>query len=378
MDDFAKRTCIGEEGCIPVRYLWTDAFAVCNFLELFRKSGEADYREKALQLVDQVHHILGKHRSDDIRSGWISGLDEKEGELHPTIGGLRIGKKDNERKRDEPYDERKEWDQDGQYYHYLTKWIYALGFVYDVTGDTKYIRWALELAKSAYEKFTYTTPIGSKRMYWKMSIDLTYPLVPSMGQHDALDGFIIYTQLKQKLLQRKSISESIDLDPAIESLYHISRSISWESDDPLGIGGLLSDACILTKLIAQKGRIDLSDMLNLLLEQGLRGLEKFMHTGSLKYPAHYRLPFREFGLSIGLHGVPKMKLMVERHAGRFTEPLHTVKMLDAMRAYLPLCGYIEKFWLNRENQKSPTWRDHLDINAVMLASSLDPDAVLGI
>lgn len=33
-------------------------------------------------------------------------------------------------------------------------------------------------------------------MYWKMSIDLSSPLVPSMGQHDPLDGLITYLQLQ--------------------------------------------------------------------------------------------------------------------------------------------------------------------------------------
>ena len=96
MTEFSKRTCIKGEACTPVRYLWTDAFAVCNFLELFHQTGKEHYKEEALMLVDQVHHVLGKHRSDDLRSGWISGLGNEEGESHPTIGGLRIGKKQNE------------------------------------------------------------------------------------------------------------------------------------------------------------------------------------------------------------------------------------------------------------------------------------------
>ena len=56
--------------------------------------------------------------------------------------------------------------------------------------------WAVELAKTAHARFTYMPASGGrKRMYWKMSIDLTYPLVPSMGQHDPLDGLITYQQL---------------------------------------------------------------------------------------------------------------------------------------------------------------------------------------
>ncbi|MEM2352169.1 MAG: hypothetical protein QXT26_07155, partial [Thermoproteota archaeon] len=62
----------------PGRYLWTDSFAVCNFLDLYRRKCNIRY--------------LGRHREDDSRRGWISGLSEEEGWRHPTLGGLRIGK----------------------------------------------------------------------------------------------------------------------------------------------------------------------------------------------------------------------------------------------------------------------------------------------
>jgi len=87
MTDFADRTgLVGERP--PRRYLWTDAFAVCNFVGLTHRTGDKTYRELALRLVDQVHHVLGRHRADDPRAGWISGLSEEEGERHPTRGGL--------------------------------------------------------------------------------------------------------------------------------------------------------------------------------------------------------------------------------------------------------------------------------------------------
>ena len=108
---------------------------MCNFLELHRQTGDEEYKDLALRLVDQVHHVLGRHREDDTRTGWISGLSEEEGRRHPTAGGLRIGKGMNERNPREPYDERLEWDRDGQYYHYLTKWMHALNRVSRVTGN---------------------------------------------------------------------------------------------------------------------------------------------------------------------------------------------------------------------------------------------------
>ena len=97
MMEFARETGLSPARKSPRRYLWTDAFAVCNFLGLYHQAGEETYLNLALQLVDQVHHTLGRHRGDDSRTGWISGLDEQEGRKHPTQGGLRIGKELKER-----------------------------------------------------------------------------------------------------------------------------------------------------------------------------------------------------------------------------------------------------------------------------------------
>ncbi|MBN1234582.1 MAG: hypothetical protein JW999_00860 [Methanotrichaceae archaeon] len=42
----------------------------------------------SLSLVDQVHRTLGRHRDDDPRRGWISGLESREAEQHPTAGAF--------------------------------------------------------------------------------------------------------------------------------------------------------------------------------------------------------------------------------------------------------------------------------------------------
>ena len=76
---FADATGLSAAENPPRRYLWTDAFAVCNFLELFRRTGEERFRRLAADLIDQVHRILGRHRGDDHRTGWISGLGGREG-----------------------------------------------------------------------------------------------------------------------------------------------------------------------------------------------------------------------------------------------------------------------------------------------------------
>lgn len=178
MDAFAERT--GLTSSRPdVRYLWTDAFAVCNCLTLFRRTGSEKYRDLVILLVERVHHVLGRYRDDDPRTGWISGLAETEGALHPTAGGLRIGKRLRERGPDEPYDAALEWDRDGQYYHYLVRWMHALGRMGVVLADARYHAWAVELAKAAHGAFVYAPAGGGrKRMVWKMSTDLSRALVP--------------------------------------------------------------------------------------------------------------------------------------------------------------------------------------------------------
>jgi hypothetical protein len=228
MADFSDRTGLTTGSHDTKRYLWTDAFAVCNFLELFLQTGEEQYKEEALVLVDQVHAVLGRHRDDDSRSGWISGLDGEEGKLHPTAGGLRIGKKSNERQADEPYNDRLEWDQDGQYFHYLTKWMHALNRVAQVSGNQQYNRWALELAKTAHAQFTHISLTSqTKQMYWKMSIDLSRPLVSSMGQQDALDGLITYLQLMATAVDDPEMSERLNLGTEISETMSMCEEMNW-------------------------------------------------------------------------------------------------------------------------------------------------------
>ena len=123
---FAEKTGLAPGSGSTVRYLWTDAYAVCNFLELHRRTNDGNYLQLAVDLVGQVHETLGRHRQDDSREGWISGMSEREGRLHPTAGGLRIGKTLPDRRRHEPADAALEWDRDGQYFHYLTKWMHPL------------------------------------------------------------------------------------------------------------------------------------------------------------------------------------------------------------------------------------------------------------
>ena len=69
------------------RYLWTDAFGLVLLVPSTRTSGNAASLTEAERLVAEVDHVLGRPR------------------------GIRIGEKP---------------DRDGQYFHYLAMWLYAL------------------------------------------------------------------------------------------------------------------------------------------------------------------------------------------------------------------------------------------------------------
>jgi hypothetical protein len=378
MMEFADLTGVSPVGRTPRRYLWTDSFAVCNFLELHRQTRDEEYKHLALRLVDQVHHVLGRHREDDKRNGWISGLSEEEGRGHPTAGGLRIGKGMNERNRREPYDESLEWDRDGQYYHYLTKWMHALNRVSRASGNPTYNEWAIELARAAHARFVYLpSRFSAKRMYWKMSIDLSRPLVPSMGQHDPLDGLITYRQIQAAAKRDKKSRAGQDLESEIAEMVQICEGKTWDTDDPLGIGGLLCDAYRSAQLSVIQGSEE-NDLLATLLESSLRGLGHFARGSLLMSPADHRLAFRELGLSIGLRAVQRLQGLIKGRPERFGKghPVHT-KMKSLMR-YIPLCEGIEKFWLDPASRDNETWRAHREINMVMLATSLAPDGFLTI
>jgi hypothetical protein len=366
MSDFARRTGLEPANTEPRRYLWTDAFAVCNFLSLYRITEDEKFRSLALQLVDQVHNVLGRHRPDDGRQGWISGLDEAEGAKHPTAGGLRIGKKLKERGRDEVPDPFLEWEQDGQYYHYLTKWMHALSRVSEVTGDPRYLRWAMEMARAIHPRFTYPIPsVGKKGMYWKMSIDLSYPLVTSMGQHDPLDGFVTYCELRHAA-GRFEAADLPDLGPEIRDMARICHGGSWATDDALGAGALLIDGWRVAQMLGDE---DLLPLLRRITSASLVSVGAIAGEGDLEGSPGRRLAFRELGLSIGLRAGELLASWLKERRG-------TDAVLDEqvglLQGFVPLAGKIERFWAEPRSRTVATWKDHEDINAVMLATDLTP------
>jgi hypothetical protein len=370
MDEFAEAT--GLSGSEPARrYLWTDAFAVCNFLGLHRQSGEGRYLDLALRLVDQVHHVLGRHRADDVRRGWIGGRSDDEGERHPTRGGLRIGKPLPERAPGDPYDARLEWDRDGQYFHYLTQWLHALHQIHRETSQPIFHTWAVELAQAAHAAFVRSdAPMGTPRMVWKMSIDLDRVLVPSTGQHDPLDAWIAYLELRSAAAATGSSVASATLAREVEEAVTLCEGAAWATDDPLGLGALLVSAYRLAAMMGETGVEGGAELLGRIVEAAEVGLDAYARGEPLAEPTSRRLAFRELGLAIGLHALERMPALTAR-------PQRVPERLADLARYLPLAGRIDDVWSAAGNRQGTTWRAHGDINAVMLATSVAPGGYLG-
>jgi hypothetical protein len=376
MSQFARRTGLSSAAQNPHRYLWTDAFAVCNFLELFRQTEDQQYRRHATELIDQVHWVLGRYRDDDVRRGWIGGLDDKKGRRHPTLGGLRIGKTLRERDLDDAFDERLEWDRDGQYFHYLTKWMHALCRATYVTGDPEYARWAGELAQASSRAFVCRPTSGDLAgVYWKMSTDLSRPLVPALGLHDALDGFISFWETLNAILKMQSHPQVGDLTQAIELLSALCQHKEWTTGDPLGLGGLLFDACRLCQLIR-----DDNPRRILLLEEMLQacrnGLTTLLASRRMDQPAAHRLAFREIGLAIGLRALPIIANEIDGNG--FGDRPSLRRLVAALLPYESLSEDIIGVWLRHAQHQDESWQAHQDINDVMLATALIPDMFLSV
>ena len=379
MVEFATRTGLISAIEHPHRYLWTDAFAVCNFLELFARTGEQKYQEYAIALIDQVHQVLGRYREDDMRSGWISGLDEKNGRLHPTIGGLRIGKQLKEREYTEPFDERLEWDRDGQYFHYLTKWMHALSQTAIIANKPTYALWAGELASVAFRGFSCASASsgGLLGIYWKMSTDLSRPLVSAMGLHDVVDGLITFREV-QKAMETKSVACGMsNIAVTIESLSPLCRRRDWTTDDPLGLGGLLFDACRLCQLFNPDNHDDV-DLCEALLDACSYGLSRFVRARPLTEAASNRLAFRELGLAIGLKAVSAIVHKITECSSHFEKRDDMRRAINLLQQHMSMGDEIVGAWLPHAERQDKSWRRHQDINEVMLSTALIPNTFLSI
>ena len=210
-----------------------------------------------------------------------------------------------------------------------------------------------------------------------MSIDLSRPLVRSMGHHDPLDGLITCCEI-QVLAGRHPAARGISLVAEIADLAEMCGGVNWATTDPLGLGGLLGDAWRLAQLLPFNTPALSPELLEAMLEASFHGLSLATRDNMLRLPPAHRLAFRELGLAIGLQAIPRLESLLSSGPDKFGNSSRLAALLAAFRKYMPLAEQIERFWLREENQDTPGWTDHLDINMVMLATSLAPDGYLNL
>ena len=355
IDDFLARTGISSPVGEPrQRYLWTDAFAVQACFALSHLLENDEYLAHARRLIESVHEVLGRFRPDDERQGWLSGLPEDEGKKFPTRGGLRIGKDLPERKPGEPVDQMKEWERDGQYFHYLTRWFNTLMQAAAEFQEPAYAHHAAGLIRAG-EAFLQQRD-GQYRMVWKMNTDLTKPAVESMGTHDPLEGLVCTIRALHSATTNKSALQELK-----SKFENSCTDMNWFTDDSLGVGGLLLN-CTRGFEFRRK-EIEIPDCIQpeRLLLDSLTGLRIFSEDiFNPQQPAEARLAFRECGLSLG------MNVLLG-----FPDDYKSFKVnVSKLEKYLPLVNEIEGFWMQEENRQQKSWTSHKDINAVTLACSL--------
>ena len=156
-----KLAVMREERIWPngLRYLWTDAFGLVLLVSLHEALKEERYLDDAEWLVAEVERVLGR----------------------PL--GIRIG--------EEP-------DRDGQYFHYLAMWLYALA----VLGRYRpgYRERGIALARQIHDPFV----VPGRGVIWKMQEDLSGPYPGyGFGALDAFDGYVSYRLLDEEALSRE-------------------------------------------------------------------------------------------------------------------------------------------------------------------------------
>ena len=178
-----REQCIWPNG---LRYLWTDAFGLVLLVSLFRDLHDERYLDDAEVLVRDVDRVLGRTR------------------------GIRIGEAP---------------DRDGQYFHYLAMWLYALSSLSEYIPQ--YRGRAIALARDVHRAFV----LPHRGVIWKMTEDLSGPY-PGFGYGalDAFNGYVVYRILGEQALasQIREMRELIERD--YEGL---------QIDQDLGLGMML-------------------------------------------------------------------------------------------------------------------------------------------
>ena len=225
-----------------LRYLWTDAFGVVNYVSLFRATGDPQWLDSAEALVAEVERVLGRSR------------------------GLRIGEAP---------------DRDGQYFHYLAMWMFALARL----GEHRrsYRERGIELVRQVHPAFV----LPGRGVIWKMREDLSGPYPGyGLGAMDAFDGYVSY-----RLLGEDALAEEIaDMKAIIEAQYR-----TLDIDQDLGLGMMLWLAHFFpNEEWARVQRARALENLDLLWTDP----PGFFARAS--YAPHVRIAFANYGVALGL------------------------------------------------------------------------------
>jgi hypothetical protein len=225
-----------------LRYLWTDAFGLVLYVSLFRETGEQRWLDAARDLVVDVDCMLGRPR------------------------GYRIGEAP---------------DRDGQYFHYLAMWLFALACLGE--HEPHYREKGIGIAKDVHRPFV----LPGRGVVWKMEEDLSGPYPGyGLGAMDAFDGYVSYKLLSEAELA----SEIAEMRAIMEKQYGALRI-----DQDLGLGMMLW----LTHFFPHE------DWAVVQREQSLAALD-FLWTdppgffARASYARDMRIAFANYGVSVGL------------------------------------------------------------------------------
>eukprot|EP01098_Paradermamoeba_levis_P004416 TRINITY_DN1897_c0_g4_i1.p1 TRINITY_DN1897_c0_g4~~TRINITY_DN1897_c0_g4_i1.p1 ORF type:complete len:234 (+),score=91.55 TRINITY_DN1897_c0_g4_i1:24-704(+) len=134
----------------------------------------------------------------------------------------------------------------------------------------------------------------------------------------------------------------------------------------------------------------LAKLLGDLLVASVLGLKAFERKNNLNHPSRFRLAFREFGLVIGLQAAKRLKMEMrdqpalmkmlegeeegEGEGGGEGGEGELLQLVEKVLRFEPMAEQIWEFWEKDENREGGTWKEHQDINDVMWAVSLLPEA----
>jgi hypothetical protein len=153
----------------------------------------------------------------------------------------------------------------------------------------------------------------------------------------------------------------------------LSEIVDIRTADPLGLGGLLTDAFRISQLTGEEAPGE--ELLATLLVAALDGLGRYARLGEWRQPAARRLAFRELGLAIGLAASERLDHAMRAVSSR-PDYARIRDRVESLRVFLPLGRAIESFWLDSAHRQTLLWAEHRDINDVMLATRLVPEGFL--